>query len=116
MNRRKPCFVNLLRHLFLDICQGILPFMFNSHIPCTILHTQTYSHLWITWFFPPSLSQNSVVIRHKPIQVAILYPYHHTLWTLHAEVTQSQPPNSSTKTGCEEDRRFNFLNSIHTIH
>jgi len=37
--------------------------MFDSHNPCTILHTQTYSHLWITWFFALSFSPNSIIIR-----------------------------------------------------
>src|SRR4029077_4588079 len=63
MNRCKPCIVDLFWHLFLDICQGILPLMFDSHNPCTILHTQTYSHLWITWFFARSFSLNILIIR-----------------------------------------------------
>ncbi len=46
----------------------------------------------------------------------VLYTNTHNVWTLHAVVTQSQPPTLSTKTSEKETRRFNSLISIHSIH
>ena len=63
MNRCKPCIINLFWHFSLDIGQGVLPFVHYGHIPCIILRTQTYSHLWITWFFAPILVCTYFVIR-----------------------------------------------------
>src|SRR6185295_4361777 len=51
MNRCKPRIINLFWYFPLYVCQGILPFGCNSHNPCIILNTQTYSHLCISWFF-----------------------------------------------------------------
>src|SRR6267143_1374516 len=51
VNRCKPRIINLFWHFPLDVSQGVLPFICDSHDPCIILHTQAYSHLLITCFF-----------------------------------------------------------------
>lgn len=40
----------------------------------------------------------------------------HRLWTLHAGVTQSQPPTLSTKTKVHKPKKITSLFSIHNIH
>ena len=40
----------------------------------------------------------------------------HRLWTLHAGVTQSQPPTLSTKTTVEKPKKITSFISIHNIH
>lgn len=46
----------------------------------------------------------------------VLYTIPHNIWTLHAGVTQSQPPTLSTKTEIWEAKLFKPLIFIHSIH